>query len=210
MPKFMDLSGQRYGNLTVISRSENKGKAIYWNCICDCGNKCIIRGSHMREGRTFSCQKCGRQRQSMATSKKYERNGNLYHVWVAMKQRCFNPRSQEYYNYGGRGITVCDEWFDYVNFYEWARGKYEPGLTIDRIDVNGNYEPSNCRFVPQSIQNVNRRNNRYVTYNGETKAASEMAKKYGFRPSVLYKRLKTGWTIERALTEPLHTEMIHR
>lgn len=210
MPKLIDLTGKRYGKLVVISRAKNLGNSVAWNCMCDCGNECVIRADHLREGRTISCSKCGRERQTISVTKHGEYKSPLYDVWVSMKQRCFNPRSEEYHNYGARGITVCDEWLDYSNFREWAQDKYNQGLTIDRINNNGNYEPSNCRFTTYYAQSINKRSNRIITYGGETKTVTELARKYGFKPHVVFKRLKIGWTIERALTEPLHTEMIHR
>lgn len=131
------------------------------------------------------------------------RLNNIYH---SMKNRCNNPNNYKYKNYGARGIKVCDEWSqDFANFYNWAISSgYREGLSIDRIDNNGNYEPSNCRWVTQYEQNRNQRSNHMVTYNGETLCLTDMGIKYGINPKILSNRLRYGWSIERALTEPVH------
>ena len=129
----------------------------------------------------------------------------LYHSWSCMKARCNYPKDKSYKNYGGRGITVCDEWNNsYVAFKEWAiNNGYEEGLTIDRIDVNGNYEPSNCRWVNTKRQENNRRNNRYITIDNETHTMTEWAEKYGIHWSVFQRRMSYGYDPLTALTKPV-------
>lgn len=150
-----DLIGQRFGKLTVIERAEDyispKGRHWKkWKCRCDCGNTIVARENHLKEGDTKTCRRC--------------KNGNrLYGVWAGMKYRCENPNAPKYPIYGGRGIKVCDEWQDYAKFREWAcENGYNPDApygkcTIDRIDVDKGYEPTNCRWVDMKIQNNNRR-----------------------------------------------------
>lgn len=127
----------------------------------------------------------------------------LYEVWRTMKKRCNNPKNSQYHLYGGRGITVCEEWQKFEPFYEWAMSNgYRDDLTIDRIDSNGNYEPLNCRWATWKEQQNNRRNNHLITYNGETKTLKQWSEKIGISWFTLYERLKRGWSVEKVLSTP--------
>lgn len=164
-----DLAGRRFGRLTVIKRSgTSKSHSVVWLCRCDCGNLCEISSTCLIHGHTRSCGCYGIERRTAASVAANKTHGmskdRLYTVWSSMKQRCGNPNAHEYENYGGRGISVCDEWSSsFEAFCEWAYSHgYDPNAprgkcTIDRIDVNGNYEPSNCRFVDMKVQCRNRR-----------------------------------------------------
>ena len=137
-------------------------------------------------------------------------NTRLYDIWVNMKQRCFNPNDQAYQNYGGRGIAVCDEWKDdFQAFYDWSVSNgYQDGLSIDRINNDGNYSPENCRWTDRNVQNRNRRNNHKITYNGVTKTVVEWAEEKNIPYELLLNRLnKLGWSVERALTTPIEKRM---
>ena len=128
----------------------------------------------------------------------------LYHIWKSMRQRCTNPKCINYHNYGGRGITVCTKWDDFIRFEIWAiKSGYKDNLTIDRIDLNGNYCPENCRWVTYKIQNNNKRGNRLIEFNGEIHTLSEWSDIVGIEMPTLWGRLKRGWDIERTLTSPL-------
>lgn len=174
-----ELTGQRFGRLTVVKRAENsKNGGTRWLCQCDCGNMVCVHACSLKQGDTKSCgclkSDCGSEMIQHLIKKnlsfkhgdsKAHNMSRLYYVWLAMKDRCRNPNNKNYKNYGGRGITVCDEWCgDYVAFRDWAMANgYEPDApygqcTIDRIDVNGNYEPSNCRWVSMAVQSKNKRN----------------------------------------------------
>lgn len=131
-------------------------------------------------------------------------NTRLYHIWKSMKQRCNNPKCINYHNYGGKGITVCDEWDDFIQFKDWAmKAGYKDNLTIDRIESSGNYCPDNCRWVTYKIQNNNKNNNIMIEYNGEVHTISEWSNIIGIKMQTLWRRLKSGWSIEKALTTPL-------
>ena len=131
------------------------------------------------------------------------KNTKIYRIWCSMKERCNNKNNKSYKNYGGRGIKVCDEWLEnFISFYNWAiKNGYKEGLTIDRINNNGIYEPSNCRWITRKEQNRNYRKNHLLTYKGETLCLADMADKYGINRGTLLYRLKKGKTIEEALNE---------
>lgn len=174
-----DMSGMKFGRLTVLYKDEKQTKnhETRWICKCECGNiKSISRGQ-LLAGETNSCG-CLRKE---VLSKKYPRKGRLYQCWLDMKQRCYNSKNKYYSDYGGRGITVCQEWLDdYCTFYEWAMSHgYADDLTIDRIDDNGNYCPENCRWATPKEQTNNRRVTKYVEINGIRKPRSEWAKILG-------------------------------
>jgi len=177
MGKFKDLTGQKFGRLIVISIQprNNKREKIKWICNCDCGNKNInIRGSDLITGKIQSCG-CLRI-ESITKHGKY--NTKLYKVFQNMKSRCLNKNNPTYTYYGDRNIKICSKWLDvengFINFYNWAIDNgYHEGLSLDRIDNNGNYSPENCRFVTKKEQSRNTRNNVYLTFNGKTQLKSD-------------------------------------
>lgn len=180
MGKMIDMTGWKMkehglpeSRITVIQKSENKKNNdthIYWLCKCDCGRYFIASGKNLRTGKTLSCGCFRKEASSNRNSTHHMSKDRLYHIWLSIKARCHNPKLRSYKDYGGRGITVCDEWkYNFENFEKWANENgYSDDLSIDRIDVNGNYEPSNCRWADILTQANNKRNNVYISYKGDT------------------------------------------
>lgn len=209
MPPLKDLTGMTFGRLTVLERAENnKHSQVMWRCHCECDNEVIVPGKYLISGETKSCGCLSRElAATRCRSRKKTHNlinTRLYRVWSAMKNRCLNPNDHHYPNYGGRGITVCDEWLSFENFYKDAMALgYADDLTIDRIDVNDGYHFANVRFITIKAQQSNKRNNRYLTFNDETKCLKEWARELNINPHTLCDRLSRGWSVEKALTTPV-------
>ena len=199
------LAGQRFGRWTVLRELEQRnphGDVVY-ECLCDCGSVRVVTGSSLIHGRSKSCG-CLKRKHGGTHSR-------LYKIWKTMKDRCYSVNRTNYPHYGGRGITVCDEWKnDFSVFRDWALSNgYTEELTLDRIDVNGNYCPENCRWATWLEQKNNMRTNRHVECNGESHTVAEWSRITGIPYTVLIGRLQRGWEIERALTEPFHSEKAH-
>lgn len=195
--------GDTFERLTVIKELEKKHGNRRFLCKCVCGNEIQTGSSHLLRGNTKSCGCLRKEQRHKITHGKS--NTPLYAVWNSMKGRCSNPTYHAYENYGARGIKVCDEWSnDFQKFYDWAIGNgYQKGMTIERNDVNGHYEPSNCSWIPKSKQSENRRTNHYLTYKGETKTMSQWARDLSLKRETIKDRLKSGWSVEDALTKPI-------
>lgn len=202
MGKFIDLTGQRFGRLTVIKRDESKPKAngVYWLCKCDCGNVTSVRSKDLRCGFTTSCGQHFKGHVTHGLSKT-----KTHKVWMDMRARCFNPKKERYPRYGGRGITVCDEWASsdgFMTFYEHV-SKLEhfgkDGYTLDRIDVNGNYEPGNVRWATDAEQRRNRTDNHYIEINGARMIFADVVRLAGVTRKTIYDRLVRGETGEQLL-----------
>jgi hypothetical protein len=193
--KFINLEGKKFNLLTVIEYLGNSK----WLCRCDCGNLKIAYGSDIKSGHTKSCGCLHTKHNKFGT--------RLYNVWWSMKSRCYYKNQKCYKNYGGRGIKVCNEWKDnFENFYNWAinngykeDAKYGECM-LDRVDVNKDYCPLNCRFVDMKTQQNNRRNNKLITYNEQTKNLTQWSRTLNIsKQTLLYRIYKAKWNIEKAL-----------
>lgn len=204
MGTFRDLTGQKFGRLTAISRADNRGKSCtMWRCRCDCGNEIITMRSSLVGGKTKSCG-CLRVEDLVKRSTKHGMsNTRLYREWESMRDRCFREKCRDYPDYGGRGITVCDEWKDsFEHFRDWSLANgYQDNLTIDRKDNDGPYSPDNCRLATLEEQANNKRNNLLITYCGKTQTLTKWAEEMGMKEKTLWQRLKRNWPIEKALTQ---------
>ena len=197
MRTFKDLKAHRFGRLIVKELDKERSKQhIYWICQCDCGNTKSVMGCHLTRGLTKSCGCLVKENtRNMFTTHGLTQHP-LFEIWGSMKKRCYNPKTKAYKDYGGRGISVCDDWVsDFKSFYEWAiRTGYKEGLTIDRINVNGNYCPENCRWITLQEQARNRRNTVWVTYQGKQICKAEFARMIGISDSTVRRRIKKGMT----------------
>lgn len=199
-----DISNQRFGRLVAIRPNGKQGSGYKWLCKCDCGNEITTKSSSLLRGLTKSCGCLRKDTTSKRFTKHNGRFEHLYTIYCSMKSRCQNSKNEHYKFYGGKGIKVCDEWkTDYSNFREWAlKNGYSPELSIDRIDVNGNYEPNNCRWVTKQEQANNKTNNDFIEYQGEIHTIAEWARIKGLSYYSLYQRIKVHkWDIERAMTQ---------
>lgn len=201
----IDIVGNQYNRLTVLQLDKKDEKhRLYWLCKCICGETKTIRGDRLKKGITKSCgclhkeklKQIAEERKSKGKLKK-ER---LYVIWIGIKQRCLNVNCNEYKRYGHKGIKICDSWLnDYQDFKKWSmKNGYKENLSIDRIDVYGNYEPSNCKWSDAKEQANNRTNNLNITFNNKTQTLAQWSEELNITYSCLYRRIKSNWSIEKA------------
>ena len=203
--RFIDLTGQKFGRLTVIKRLENnKRNETVWLCKCECGKEVNVTYGHLAYGHSKSCGCYAKELFVNTVSKHKLRTHRLYNIWRGIKQRCCNSKSVFFNYYGGRGIKICDEWLnDFKKFYDWSvKNGYDGKLSIDRINNDGNYEPHNCRWANPKIQSTNRRTNRIIEINGEKKCLSEWLEINNISSTTFYRRINNGWNVVEALTTP--------
>ncbi len=185
-----ELKNDRYGNRQML-------------CECACGNQKAVALSKLTSGNTKSCGCFKSDLRTQENTIHGMAGSNLYKVWASMKQRCSNPHDKSFNDYGSRGIKVCRQWLDFKAFYKWAIANgYQKGLTLERLDNNGDYDPSNCTWVPKAKQSGNRRNSRMISFHGETKTLSEWSRCLGLNREMLKYRLNQGWDVEKAFTIP--------
>lgn len=199
-----DIAGIKFGLLTPIKIVEvAKNGRSKWLCKCDCGNSAIVWNHNLLHNHTQSCGCLQKKRASEATSSHKMTGTRLYRTWHHMRERCFNRNTKGFKNYGGRGITVCNEWLIFENFRDWAfNNGYSDNLTIERINVDGDYCPNNCKWIPMESQAKNKRTNHFFTINGDTKTMTDWAYVYGIKPTTVFCRLYHGWDELSALTRP--------
>ena len=208
MTKLVNVIGQKFGKYVVIARSDKRTKAQKQIvlCKCDCGNEKEVIVNNLRSGLTVSCG-CWKDAN---TSKRLKTHGlsktSMYLRYRSMIKRCYDPLNEEYHNYGGRGIKVCDRWLESIDNYIEDMGKPIFSMaSIDRIDNNQGYSKENCHWATKKEQSVNRRTTKFIEFNGETLCMADWSRKLGCEKKVISQRLKAGWTIEQALTMPKGT-----
>ncbi len=202
----IDLTGKIFSRLTVISRTDNRGNKTIWLCICECGNKTTVDGDRLRRGGTRSCGCLQRERASEILTKHghtgISGNKELYSLWKTMIRRCYDKKSCQFHNYGGRGISVCEPWLNSFEQFMLDMGDRPHRYQIDRIDNNGNYEPENCRWVTCKENARNTRWNHNITAFGETLCLTEWSERSGLTSAGINKRLSAGWSAEDAVSVP--------
>ena len=200
--RFVDISGNRYGRLTITDFAGRCSSGrLYWNCRCDCGNETVVRSTHLVAG---LIQSCGCIRIQAITKHGYS-SAPEYGIWKHMIYRCTLSHTRDFANYGRRGVTVCERWLAYENFIADMGVRPSPNHTLERIDNDGPYSPGNCRWATTKEQNRNRRNSVFIAFQGEELCLAEWAERVGISPQALRARIfKYNWSIERALTTPVH------
>lgn len=196
---YIDITGQRFGRLLVLGLSHRKqfkkNNVIYWECVCDCGTVKKITRSGLVSRDYVSCGCYNKEKQT-----KHGMEGTrFYKTWRGMIERCNNKKRDSYNNYGGRGITVCNRWLDFKNFYDDMYSNYNDGLQIDRIDTNGDYDVNNCRWVTPKENSNNRTNNRYIEIDGVTKTLRQWCDEYNSNYFNVWALINRGWEPKKAL-----------
>lgn len=216
-----NIANQRFGRLVALERVEDRitksgRKIIQYKCRCDCGNEKVVDARHLKDGSIISCG-CYLHEMLIENGKRVAKkpsnihhliNSRIYRIWGNMVNRCTNINNPAFGRYGGRNITVCDEWKDsFETFYEWAKlSGYNDNLTIDRIDNNSGYAPDNCRWVNRYVQANNKRNNILYCYDGKTLTLSEISRMVNIPYKTLHRRINTlGWDFEKAINEKVQT-----
>lgn len=207
--KYKDITVAVYGMLTVVSYSHSNN-GTYWNCECECGNSSVVKATVLNYGGTKSCgckskeqaiKNCASGRDKIMLP--YPHSRKLKDLYRNLMDRCYNETNKRWNNYGGKGVVVCDEWKNSRrSFYAWASDNgYDPKLQIDRIYVNGNYEPGNCRFVTAIVQMNNTTRNHWIEWENKKMTVAEWERHLGWKKYTLQKRLGRGWPIERAMNQ---------
>lgn len=209
MPNKLDLTGQKFGKLTVISEAPKRGKHCHWNCVCECGNKRVVRTNNLRMGTSKSCG-CVNPRNFNTDRVLDPRTGKMvrpdgYHSWKAIQSRCYTKSNLSYADYGGRGITVCDRWRGpggLANFLSDMGTKPTPLHSVERVNPNGNYCPENCVWADKTEQSNNRRGLNWITHNGRTMTITQWNRELGLAEGGIEFRLRRGWSIHEAISTP--------
>lgn len=209
-----DLIGKTFNRLTVLEfAGRDKHKSRIWNCACECGGTATASTNSLKRGNTKSCG-CLQKEKAAKSGKKFltvhglskHPNGKktrLFRIWTGIKTRCLNPNDHAFPRYGGRGILLCKEWMDFAVFHEWAiNNGYKDNLTIERVDLNGNYEAANCKWITKGDQANNRKSSRFISFENNQYTLSQLARKHSISVPLLHARLSRGWTIEDAVKEP--------
>lgn len=197
--RLIDISGSRSGRLVVLEIARRARAKVFWRCRCDCGAYTEVSSGHLRNGRTRSCGCLRLEVRGKARLSHGRADSREYRAWENMRARCTNPKVDAYKYYGARGITVCPLFDTFVGFFA-TLGECPPGLTLERINTNGNYEPGNVKWATRKEQMRNMRHNRMITFEGSTKPLSQWAEEMRVSERCIRRRISAGWSITRALT----------
>lgn len=204
--------GSKYGSLTILGPAETppKGRGQWWQCRCDCGNIVTAHGGEIRRGIKTSCKECGKERLRARSKTHGMTDSRLYKEWANVKARC-NGSGDQHNRYHARGITYCSEWERFEPFMEWALANgYDDGLELDRIDNNGNYEPSNCRWTTRKQQNRNKSTNLFVELDGQKMCFADAARMSGINEiTARHRYVDLGWSAERTFHTPVRKHRRH-
>ena len=219
MGQIIDLTGQKFGRLTVLKMAEIRTqRLIFWDCLCECGNYVSISGQSLRSGGAKSCgclhKEVARNHLLTVTQTHGESKTRLYRVWLAMRRRCYNPNVDAYKWYGAKGIKVCDEWnTSFPAFKEWAlasgydENAQKGACTLDRKDGSKDYSPENCRWISQKEQQRNTSANHFVDYKGKRITIAELSEITGIPYGKLQPRITAcGWDAEKAVSTPFQNK----
>ena len=197
-----DLTNTQFGKLTALRpTAERDREYIIWECVCECGARTYVSSCNLVRRRTKSC--------GCTKTERYAGAGREYSIWTDMKTRCSNPKNSRFHRYGGRGIRVCERWGTFENFFS-DMGPCPVGMSIDRINNDGPYEPGNCRWSSPKQQARNFSRNRMLTFAGETLCLADWGLRTGISSDVIYNRLKWKWPIDKTLTTPVRKLTRHR
>lgn len=202
---FIDLTGHTFGRWLVLQIGPKVGKTQMWSCVCECGAEKQVSGLNLRHGRSRSCGCLHAEKTSEAVKKHGLIDHPIYRTWQCLKNRCMNPAADDYKHYGARGISVAPEWLDFRNFWRDVASQWSPGLTIERVDVNGNYEPGNVRWASWTEQARNKRTNVVLDTPWGRITAAEASEKSGIDSRLLLWRHRRGWPAER-LFQPVKSQ----
>ena len=192
-----DLTGQVFSNLTVIQRSPKRGNGkkpvTLWECRCVCGKIVTVKADSLKSGHTISCG-C----RKVKHMESYKHKTRLYNIWKCMRQRCNNPNNPSYPHYGGKGVQICNDWNEYAGFRTWALAAgYDDSKSIDRINVDGNYCPENCRWTDAKTQANNTTRNHFIQFRGKRQTMAEVADQLGVSYATVQHRVERGQALER-------------
>lgn len=195
------LTGKRFGSLVVVSRAGRMKRYITWLCHCDCGTDLEVNGRYLRRGKRKNCgNESHKVERPVPLTAQYK---SEYQSWTNMRARCLDPKNHKYPIYGARGITICDRWSEFKNFMLDMGRKPDPKFTIERENVNGNYEPTNCSWISRKDQGRNKRTSVFVTYQGKKMLLIDLVEELQLSRQLVYERLKLGWTLAQAIALPV-------
>lgn len=204
--------GERFGRLVVIEKDNGGHLPVKWFCVCDCGGSKSVIANALNSGKTKSCGCLYKEARPFANRKTGDsRKASEYRAWYHMKERCYSKKDPRYKNYGGRGIKVCDRWLGdkgYQNFISDMGYKPLPSMSLDRHpNIDGDYEPNNCRWATDIQQSRNKTDSRFLVIDGVKKCLSEWSEEHGIKQSIVWKRLRRGWSIKDSLMLPIGTKI---